>query len=863
MEFGFTPHEKVSRLFAAATVTLIVLHLALCGALWMAPQTSLLIAPSEIRSDTGNAYYVVVQFGRSGVYHLPTDSPQTPSASNLTIFENGHALGPPHSAHIDIREKGAGRFSHWGNGVFFSTTDGSDPRSNGRAYSIQAAAELQPTLKVQLIISLLLADLTYLFFYEDFLSLIRKWGRASSVALAVLVVLLAAASASGLFGTIVVAKNGPPKDTALVVQILQHAFLGCVTSIGIWAAGAGVLRLVLGNRFSGLPDILIPAFPISLILLAALVALALVAPWGRSIAVIIWLACLLPLCSWRPPRRQVIAALKATLAILPFAIAFGAWLALLWHGPTDTLSAAPSGDLSFYAGNIWSFANQAYPNLDLGYANGEARAYFNNLYPALGATLLYLPNFDPFLFLLAGGGTSYVLLTALTLHLYATDRIARFIGSLDLVLLTLSIVVAARYPYWVAESIPMVFVPGLTISVWWMAQRNHKAILWTLAAMTAGLVGSLLSKVVTAAVLVPLGSTGAWSRLPSLARGAKLAVLMITGAFSIYSAIMLFRFLPMFIAIANPGPESYLTPNWYYIGRDAGATLMGATVWMFADVSTALVLSFGVATFLVFPFLFQANFVCVSILLGLLLISAGKLSIFTRTLAFTSFVLCLPALIWGDPAGASSGVIWIICLGGATLTALLGRPVDNVATAPQTSLGTIGSISAATLAVIVWGLLGVARGSIIADSGWHFVQSTPLTPALKEIWTAVRERTPLDALIFTDQVDESSNILGGWNTYAYSGQRQVYLSSYYTSADLRPNKLKLEQVLTVNKAVLEGMRPPQSVPTRRKYGSFYGVVSASKDAPSDWRLIFKNNQYALYDIAGQSSGLRKVSPTTP
>jgi len=63
------------------------------------------------------------------------------------------------------------------------------------------------------------------------------------------------------------------------------------------------------------------------------------------------------------------------------------------------------------------------------------------------------------------------------------------------------------------------------------------------------------------------------------------------------------------------------------------------------------------------------------------------------------------------------------------------------------------------------GLVGVGRGSIIADSGWHFVERERLTPELKEVWSAVREQTPKDALIFTDEVDETENTLGGWNTY--------------------------------------------------------------------------------------------------
>jgi hypothetical protein len=339
-------------------------------------------------------------------------------------------------------------------------------------------------------------------------------------------------------------------------------------------------------------------------------------------------------------------------------------LGLLWHGPTDTLHGSPSGDLTFYSGSIWSLASQPYPNFDPGFVNGASRGYFNNLYPALGAALLYLPNFDPFLFILASGGTSYVLLSALMLHLYVTDRESRPIGLLDLLVLTLSVLVSARYPYWVAESIPMVFVPALTTSVWWMAERGQRAYGWAVAAMLAGLSGSLLSKVAAAAVLVPLGFTGIPSHVRSLPCLARLTVLGVAGTFGIYSAAMLIHFAPLFAAIADMGPESFRMPRWYFVSRDAGALLMIGLAWFVAEKLVALTLSFGLATFFAFSFVLQVNYVCVCLVLGLILFSDRSPSICARAIALVAFALSLPALFLGDPAGPSSGVIWIACVGG-------------------------------------------------------------------------------------------------------------------------------------------------------------------------------------------------------
>jgi hypothetical protein len=83
------------------------------------------------------------KFGSSNkayVAPLPTldgisDSSDFPIRSDALLCEDNRLLGPAHSVHVDIGAKGQGRFSHWKDvGIIFSTTDGSDPNSNGRQY---------------------------------------------------------------------------------------------------------------------------------------------------------------------------------------------------------------------------------------------------------------------------------------------------------------------------------------------------------------------------------------------------------------------------------------------------------------------------------------------------------------------------------------------------------------------------------------------------------------------------------------------------------------------------------------------------------------------------------------------------------
>lgn len=64
-------------------------------------------------------------------------APDGDEPSNLVLYENGVRLGPAHSAHSRIRKKGKGKYSHWkSNLLYFSTSDNSDPRSNGRKYKV-------------------------------------------------------------------------------------------------------------------------------------------------------------------------------------------------------------------------------------------------------------------------------------------------------------------------------------------------------------------------------------------------------------------------------------------------------------------------------------------------------------------------------------------------------------------------------------------------------------------------------------------------------------------------------------------------------------------------------------------------------
>lgn len=77
--------------------------------------------------------------GLCWIWRFPasTASGDTPGCSNSETFilENGRMLGPSHALHADIREKGGGLYSHWGSQLYLSTSDSSNPNTNGRTYT--------------------------------------------------------------------------------------------------------------------------------------------------------------------------------------------------------------------------------------------------------------------------------------------------------------------------------------------------------------------------------------------------------------------------------------------------------------------------------------------------------------------------------------------------------------------------------------------------------------------------------------------------------------------------------------------------------------------------------------------------------
>lgn len=84
------------------------------------------------------------EIGQAWLFKLPqfvdqADTATKQSFSKLMLFEDGVMLQHNHTLHSVIRDSGKGTYSHWNEHLLFSSTDNTDPNTNGRKYEIAFA----------------------------------------------------------------------------------------------------------------------------------------------------------------------------------------------------------------------------------------------------------------------------------------------------------------------------------------------------------------------------------------------------------------------------------------------------------------------------------------------------------------------------------------------------------------------------------------------------------------------------------------------------------------------------------------------------------------------------------------------------
>ena len=86
------------------------------------------IKPEAINPEEGFCYTAALTLGRAGDHD---------GQSECVLLEDGKPLSTPHAYHQEVRNIGKGKYSHWTKEmIYFSTSDNSDPRTNGRKYTL-------------------------------------------------------------------------------------------------------------------------------------------------------------------------------------------------------------------------------------------------------------------------------------------------------------------------------------------------------------------------------------------------------------------------------------------------------------------------------------------------------------------------------------------------------------------------------------------------------------------------------------------------------------------------------------------------------------------------------------------------------
>jgi Macrocin-O-methyltransferase (TylF) len=91
-----------------------------------------LLRLGSFEPDSGHCFTVPVPEISGG------DTNEDPHCSRLIVIEDSVVLGPAHALHDAIRDEGGGLYSHWHGTLYLSSSDNTDPRSNGREYRVYA-----------------------------------------------------------------------------------------------------------------------------------------------------------------------------------------------------------------------------------------------------------------------------------------------------------------------------------------------------------------------------------------------------------------------------------------------------------------------------------------------------------------------------------------------------------------------------------------------------------------------------------------------------------------------------------------------------------------------------------------------------
>jgi len=143
----------MKRAVGAVATAALLLDLLVVALFVVDLRDSVTLETTTLVHDGGLAWRTVEKPLQGMFLSAATDGRWSAIDTEAVLRENDEPLTLAHASHEEIRILGGGRWSYWKGQVYLSTTDGSNPTTNGRVYRIEAPR--QPSALLLLIASTL------------------------------------------------------------------------------------------------------------------------------------------------------------------------------------------------------------------------------------------------------------------------------------------------------------------------------------------------------------------------------------------------------------------------------------------------------------------------------------------------------------------------------------------------------------------------------------------------------------------------------------------------------------------------------------------------------------------------------------
>ncbi|HVI89227.1 MAG TPA: hypothetical protein VM659_13040 [Dongiaceae bacterium] len=547
-------------------------------------------------------------------------------------------------------------------------------------------------------------------------------------------------------------------------------------------------------------------------------------------------------------------------------LGFSAHFGLLWRLPSEIPNGTIAlGDLAFFTGAYHSLKVGIIPFAEFA-VEGESFHPFNQTPQLLALGFNALPRFEISLFLTTSMAMFFFLSVAYAVAnmlCYRREVVGTPITrSLGLVLVLL-LCAAVRYPSWLVETPPYALALPMALSIIYLIDRGRDR----LAFLMVSLPLTVLIFTVTKVMVMPV--IGCYAMCVLCLRvwhdRSKFALIGLIGGgilAGILSVILVTTFWHNFISFASTsdfGPYSYhhlhfnlsiglkvkkaLRKAAFLLMMDIGPLFLIWATLRLKNIAVFVSVILGCTLYYAYSYLFwPTEPSCFILMFAWVFLNRQKIDGKSLALLAISATLIIGSF-WGRDTGEWSVIfIWTIPL-SAMLALILFSPELTTVTIGNKRVWFRSAWQYALVAVCLVSAVAHADGTLRLGRR----EREPVAPELYDLWVKVRELTPSDALIFTDQTGNTPDRLGGWNDFAMMAERQFYISSWSTSY-LRGDVDARMKRLASNDAILQGSDSPENLTLHREYGSYFAAISATRQVPATFQKIYSNDAFSIYRI---------------